>query len=62
MKKCNGKSLVLLLTGATIGAALGILFAPYKGTKTRRKIKSSVKDTSKNVSGLLHDVKEAVSK
>lgn len=62
MKKCNGKLLVSLLTGATIGAALGILYAPYKGTKTRRKIKSSVKGTTQNVSDLLHDVKEAVIK
>lgn len=60
MKNCNGTLLVTLLAGATIGAGLGILFAPYKGSKTRKKIKSSVKDTTQNVTDLFEDVKDAV--
>ena len=32
-----------LLAGAAIGAGLGILFAPDKGTKTREKISISEK-------------------
>jgi gas vesicle protein len=34
----SGKVLLGVLTGAAVGAALGILFAPDKGTETRRKI------------------------
>ncbi|RXJ49612.1 YtxH domain-containing protein [Gelidibacter gilvus] len=60
MERCNGKLMLALLTGATIGAGLGILFAPYKGSKTRRKIKRSVTDTSQNVSEFVKDAKDAI--
>lgn len=34
----SGKVLLGVLAGAAVGATLGILFAPDKGTNTRRKI------------------------
>lgn len=34
----NGKILVALAAGIAVGAVVGILFAPDKGSETRRKI------------------------
>ncbi len=33
------KTIIAFLAGAAMGAAMGILFAPAKGSKTRRKLK-----------------------
>lgn len=54
--------LVALVVGAAIGSVLGILYAPSKGRKTRKKIKSTVKDTKENLCNWIDDAKDSVSK
>ena len=52
--KDNTKVVVALLVGLAAGAALGILFAPDKGTETRDKLAESFK-------GLGDSIKETAS-
>ncbi|RKS94807.1 gas vesicle protein [Flavobacterium limicola] len=44
MSNSTGNTLLAILTGVAIGAGIGILYAPDKGSKTRGKIKDGFDD------------------
>lgn len=62
MSNSNENILLALLTGAAIGAGVGILYAPDKGSETRHKIKQKALDTSHDVSDRLKHAKEELTK
>jgi gas vesicle protein len=43
MSNNTGTTLLALLTGAAIGAGVGILFAPDKGSKQEERLKTGIK-------------------
>lgn len=45
----NSKVLIGLLTGLAAGAALGLLFAPEKGSETRDRLNQSIKDLADTI-------------
>ena len=55
MSSNTGQTLVALLTGAVIGAGLGILYAPDKGSETRDKLSKEAKKTQKRLSKQLKE-------
>lgn len=54
----NTKLLGALLLGSAIGAGLGILFAPRKGSETRRKIMNKGNDLTDSLKDKVDSVKE----
>jgi gas vesicle protein len=56
----TSKTLLGFITGAAIGAALGILFAPDKGTETRRKISESGNDALDSLKDKFNDFVDGV--
>ena len=56
----TSKILLGFVSGAAIGAALGILFAPDKGTETRRKISEQSNDLADNIKGKFTDLVDGV--
>lgn len=65
MKNSAGKMLMGAIIGGAIGAIAGIIFAPDKGSVTRKKIADKAKETSdtikETVTGKYENVKEYVS-
>ena len=55
----RGKIILGILAGTAAGALIGILFAPDKGTETRKKIvhkgEEYIDDLKERVSGLLRN-------
>lgn len=49
MASNTGQTLIALLTGAAIGAGLGILYAPDKGSNTRDKLSKEAKRAQKKL-------------
>ncbi|MFC5284173.1 YtxH domain-containing protein [Pedobacter alpinus] len=47
--KDNSKTVVALLAGLAAGAALGLLFAPEKGSETRDKLSDSLKNLGDSI-------------
>lgn len=45
----NSKVLIGLLAGLAAGAALGLLFAPEKGSETRDRLSQSLKDLGDSI-------------
>lgn len=60
MNKQASNFLIGLLSGAAIGAALGILFAPDKGANTRKKIGDKAKSLKHDLEEKFEDLKDYV--
>ena len=54
------ETVLAVLAGAAVGAAIGILFAPDEGTKTRRKIKDGYDAKRDEIKDKLHEISEQV--
>ncbi len=49
---------LLFVTGAALGAALGVLFAPRSGSETREQLADWLKERREKGEDLLHKVKD----
>lgn len=60
MANNTGQTLLALLTGAAIGAGVGILYAPDKGSATRKKIEKQAKKAQKEIDQKVKETKKAL--
>ena len=56
----NSKTLLGFLAGAAVGSILGILFAPDKGTETRRKIGETSGDLTDSLKSKFNDFVDSI--
>jgi gas vesicle protein len=56
----SGKMLLGLITGAAAGAVLGLLYAPKKGTDTRKTITQKSDDYIKGANKSFHDLTDSI--
>jgi gas vesicle protein len=56
----TSRILLGFVAGAAVGAALGILFAPDKGTETRRKISEKSNDVADSIKDKFTDLVDGV--
>ena len=61
MASNTGQTLIALLTGAAIGAGLGILYAPDKGSKTRDKLSKEAKKAQKQLNKQIRETSSNLS-
>lgn len=61
MESNTGQTLLALLTGAAIGAGIGILYAPDKGENTRKNISKSAKKAQKELGKKIQETSNSLS-
>jgi gas vesicle protein len=57
----KGNVVIGALAGIAVGALLGVLFAPDKGTETRRKISSKSKETAEELKDKFNEFVDTIS-
>lgn len=57
----SSKVIGALMVGTLVGAAVGLLFAPNKGSKTRQNIAKGTKDLANSAKDLTNDLKHQAS-